>query len=48
MVHAWDMKSNTVTPVFTQGRFSGLELPKGTILEVELVEELQGEVSCHD
>lgn len=32
-------------PVFSQKReLQGLELPKGTIIEVELVPELQGEV----
>lgn len=43
-VHAWDMKGPR--PVFSSKReLQGLELPKGTVIEVELVEELQGEVS---
>ena len=33
------------SPSFTAKReFHGLELPKGTILEVELINEFQGEV----
>lgn len=33
-------------PVFSSKReLQGLELPKGTVIEVELVQELQGEVS---
>ena len=32
-------------PVFsTKRELQGMELPKGTIIEVELVQELQGEV----
>ena len=43
-VDAWDMKG--AKPVFSSKReLQGLELPKGTVIEVELVEELQGEVS---
>lgn len=43
MVYAWDMKGK---PTFTMKpkELNGLELPKGTILEVEFVQELQGEV----
>ena len=43
-VDAWDMKG--ARPAFSQKReLQGLELPKGTVIEVELVQELQGEVS---
>lgn len=43
-VDAWDMKG--ARPVFSSKReLQGLELPKGTVIEVELVQELQGEVS---
>lgn len=43
-VSAWDMKG---TPSFTARReLQGLELPKGTVLEVEVVSEMIGEVSC--
>lgn len=32
-------------PVFsTKRELQGMELPKGTVIEVELVQELQGEV----
>ena len=35
------------SPSFTAKReFHGLELPKGTMLEVELINEFQGEVSA--
>ena len=44
MVYAWDMKS--VKPSFTTYReLTTLELPKGTVLEIELVYEMTGEVS---
>lgn len=40
----WDMES--IKPSFTAKKdFKGLELPERTILEIEVVEELQGEVS---
>ena len=44
MVYAWDMKGNK--PLFAPKvkELNGLELPKGTVLEVEFVHELQGEV----
>ena len=44
MVYAWDMKGHK--PLFTlkAKELNGLELPKGTVLEVEFVHELQGEV----
>lgn len=44
MVYAWDMKGSK--PLFGPKvkELSGLELPKGTVLEVEFVHELQGEV----
>ena len=46
MVYAWDMKGSTCKPSFTPKvkELNGLELPKGTVLEVEFVPELQGEV----
>ena len=51
-IHAWDMRGR---PSFSARReFNTLELPRGTVLEVELVPELTGEVrqdwagqSCH-
>lgn len=44
MVYAWDMMGSK--PSFTPKvkELNGLELPKGTVLEVEFVPELQGEV----
>ena len=43
MVYTWDMKGKpTFSPRVKE--LNGLELPKGTVLEVELVQELQGEV----
>ena len=44
MVYAWDMKGSK--PLFApkMKELNGLELPKGTVLEVEFVHELQGEV----
>ena len=44
MVYAWDMKG--IKPTFAPKvkELNGLELPKGTVLEVEFVQELQGEV----
>ena len=46
MVYAWDMKGSTCKPSFTPKvkELNGLELPKGTVLEVEFVPELRGEV----
>lgn len=44
-VHAWDMHGSKA--VFsTKRELRGLELPKGTVIEVELINELQGEVGC--
>ena len=39
----WDMKGQT--SFMTKRDIQGLELPKGTIIEIEVVNELQGEVS---
>ena len=44
MVYAWNMKG--VKPSFTpHHKLTTLELPKGTVLEIELVYETTGEVS---
>jgi len=44
-VHAWDMHGSKA--VFSSKReLRGLELPKDTVIEVELTNELQGEVGC--
>ena len=44
MVYAWDM--NGLKPSFkTHRELTTLELPKGTVLEIELVHEMTGEVS---
>lgn len=43
-VHAWDMKGNKPTFALKPKELNGVELPKGTVLEVEFVQELQGEV----
>ena len=45
MVYVWDMKG--VKPSFTphNHKLTTLELPKGTVLEIELVPEMTGEVS---
>ena len=44
MVYAWDMKGSKPSFAPKPKEFNGLELPQGTVLEVELVQELQGEV----
>ena len=42
-MHVWDMTNEK--PSFSIRReFYGLELPEGTILEIEIVQELVGEV----
>ena len=43
-VYAWDM-SGSVPSFSIKGELHGLELPKGTLLEIEIVHELQGEVT---
>ena len=44
MVYAWDMKD--VKPLFTTHyKLTTLELPKGTVLEIEMVYEMTGKVS---
>lgn len=44
-MHAWDMHGSKA--VFSSKReLRGLELPKDTVIEVELTNELQGEVGC--
>ena len=42
-VYVWDM-SGSVPTFSLKGDIRGLELPKGTILEIEIVHELKGEV----
>ena len=44
MVLAWEMKGTKPSFSPKAKEFNGLELPQGTILEVEVVHELQGEV----
>lgn len=44
MVCAWDMKGSKSSFTTKTKELNGLELPKGTVLEVEFVQELQGEV----
>ena len=44
MVYAWDMKGNKPSFMAKPKELNGLELPKGTVLEVEFVQELKGEV----
>jgi hypothetical protein len=44
MVYAWDMKGSKPSFAPKMKELNGLELPKGTVLEVEFVHELQGEV----
>lgn len=42
-IHTWDMGGTR--PSFGVKRdLQGLELPKGTVLEIEILQELQGEV----
>ena len=43
-MYAWDMKGSKPSFVPKMKELNGLELPKGTVLEVEFVHELQGEV----
>lgn len=43
-LYMWDIGSST--PSFVNKReIQGLELPKGTVLEIEILPELHGEVS---
>lgn len=43
-MYAWDMKGSKPSFAPKMKELNGLELPKGTVLEVEFVHELQGEV----
>lgn len=40
---AWDMKGSK-SSFSARHELQGVELPKGTIIEIEIVNELQGEV----
>lgn len=44
MVHGWDMMSSQPTFSPPRKEWNGLEIPKGTVIEVECVPELVGEV----
>ena len=44
-VYFWDVSGSS--PSFSlKSEIRGLELPRGTVLEIEIVHELQGEASC--
>ncbi len=44
MVQGWDMMSSRPTFCSARKEWHGLEIPKGTVIEVECVPELVGEV----
>lgn len=46
MLNVWDMKSEKALFSPPPRELTYLELPKGTVLELEIVSEMKGEVSA--